>query len=98
MCRIGTHANSEAVFFLNGGYKRFHAQVGLQKGRGGSVRFFVFVDDKRVFESGMMRRNQGPKTVDVDLTGATDLRLVVDDGGNNKNADHANWADAYVTK
>jgi hypothetical protein len=94
---IGTHANSSGLFYLKGLYKRFHAEVGVQKGQPGSVRFHVFVDDKEAFSSGMMRKDEGPKTVDVDLTGAMELRLVVDDGGNGKGCDHANWADAWVT-
>lgn len=34
------------------------------------------------------------KFVNVDLTGAKTLRLVVTDAGNGINNDHADWADA----
>ncbi len=95
---IGTHANSEILFFLKGKYKRFHAEVGVQKPLPASIRFTVLADGKVVFESGMMKREHGPKAVDLDMTGVVELELVVDDGGNGKHADHANWADAYVTK
>ena len=95
---IGTHANSEVLFFLKGKYTRFHAEVGAQKPLPASIRFTVLADGKPVFGSGMMTREQGPKVVDVDVTGVDELELVVDDGGNGKHADHANWADAYLTK
>ena len=90
---IGTHANSEIVFFLNGKYQRFHAEVGTP---GGSVRFTVIADGRAVFDSGVMSRGLEPKPVDLDLSGVSEIRLVVDDGGNGKHADHANWAEAYV--
>ena len=95
---IGTHANSEILFFLNGKYTRFHADVGAQKPLPASIRFTVLADGRPVFESGMMTREQGPKVVELDVTGVDELELVVDDGGNGKHADHANWADAYLTK
>ena len=93
---IGTHANSEILFFLKGKYTRFHAEVGAQKPLPASIRFTVLADGKPLFESGVMMREQGPKVVDVDVTGVAELELVVDDGGNGKYADHANWAEAYV--
>jgi pimeloyl-ACP methyl ester carboxylesterase len=95
---IGTHANSDILFFLDGEYQRFHAEVGVQHGPRGTVRFTVFADGKAVFESGMMLREHAAQVVDLDLTGVSELRLTVDDGGNGKGGDHANWAEAYVTK
>jgi len=35
--------------------------------------------------------------IDVDVTGATILDLVVGDGGNGNGTDHADWADARLT-
>lgn len=95
---IGSHANSEMTFFLNGEYKRFYAEVGAQRGVGATIRFTVFADDESVFESGMMGKNQPPKVVDLDLSGVSEIRLVIDDGGNGIGSDHGNWAKAYVTK
>jgi len=34
--------------------------------------------------------------VDVDIAGATELRLRTTDAGDNINADHAVWADARI--
>mgnify|MGYP003705853379 FL=1 len=95
---IGSHANSEMTFFLNEEFKRFYAEVGVQQGVGASIGFTVFADDVVVYESGMMGKNQPPKVVDLDLSGVSEIRLVIDDGGNGIGSDHGNWAEAYVTK
>ncbi|KRP37059.1 MAG: hypothetical protein ABS34_04625 [Opitutaceae bacterium BACL24 MAG-120322-bin51] len=95
---IGTHANSDFLFFLNGKYKRLHAEVGVHNGPRGTVGFTVYADDQPVFESGLMLRDHAAKVLDLDVSGVIDLRLVVDDGGNGQGGDHANWCDVYVTK
>jgi cephalosporin-C deacetylase-like acetyl esterase len=95
---IGTHAPSKGVFFLGGHYKRFHAEVGIQKHQPGSLRFRVRVDKKEVYDSGVMRQNAAPKTIDLDLTGAFELELIVDNAGDNSNGDHGNWCNAYLTE
>ncbi len=42
---IGTHANSDFLFFLNGKYKRFHAEVGVHNGLGAlsALRFMPMI-------------------------------------------------------
>lgn len=90
---IATHAPSEAVFFLGGRYRSFHALAA--SGSQASVVFRVVVDDRTVFDSGMLSGGKW-KTVDADCAGAQELRLVVDDGGNGKGGDAATWIDAYV--
>ena len=35
-------------------------------------------------------------TIDLDLTGVSEIRLVIDDGGNGNGSDHGNWADAHL--
>lgn len=96
---IGTHANSECTIRLNKNAVSFHAVVGVDdetEGRG-SVRFIVHVDDKKVFDSGRMRGNAKPKTIDVDLKGAQFLTLEVEEAGDGIDHDHADWADAKIT-
>lgn len=94
---IGTHANSEIVYDVAGkGYQAFQAYVGLDREatNSGSIVFQVYVDDNKVFDSGTMRRNTSAKPVNVDLTGANKLKLVVTDNGDGNSNDHADWADA----
>ena len=92
---VGTHARSTYRLELAGGTERFQASVGLDDSAGqGSVQFVVLADGKRLFDSGVMRSNTPPKTVDVDLKGVNSLLLQVTDGGDGVNNDHGDWAEA----
>ncbi len=97
---LGTHARSVLTFNLGGGYSRFTASVGVDDetlSAPGSVIFLVLVDGVPAFQSGVMRTGDAPRAVDVDLTAAQTLELVVDDAGDGMNHDHADWADARLT-
>ena len=76
---------------------RFHAVVGVddEATDHGTVRFLVLADGRPRFDSGTMRKGAA-KTVDVDLTGAKTVRLVVEDAGDGIDNDHADWADATM--
>jgi len=54
---LGTHAPAETVFLLDGQYRSFEADAGVQwqGGQGGSVVMQVFVDDRKVFDSGVLK-------------------------------------------
>ncbi len=95
---LGTHAPGEMVFKLKGGHKRFVADVGVddQGGKTGSVVFKVLLDGKEAADSGLMKWGQPAKHIALDVTGASELRLVVTDGGNGVQGDHADWANAAV--
>jgi alpha-galactosidase len=93
---VGTHAHSSFWVQLNGGTERFSATIGVDDAAAGpgSVIFRVLADGKRVFDSGVMKTGQPPKTVSVDLRGAKVLLLQVTDAGDGNAFDHADWADA----
>jgi len=95
---LGTHANSEIIYALKGGYKTFEAEVGVddEKNGAGTVVFQVFVDDEKLFDSGVMKGKQPAKKVSVPLDGADELRLVATDAGDGINCDHADWGDAKL--
>lgn len=98
---VGSHANGEIVVELGGQFKQFQAEVGVQWVGGnapGSIVFQVFVDDKKVFDSGVMRENDPPKPVSVSVEGGDELRLVATDAGDGIINDVANWADARLTR
>ena len=98
---LGHHANGEIVFDLDGKYKTFHTEVGLQwlDGKGpGSVVFQIFVDGKKVFDSGVVRENDPPRPVTVSVEGADELRLVASDAGDGITSDCADWADARLVR
>lgn len=93
---VGTHANSVFWVDLAGGTERFLATVGVDDAANGpgSVVFKIFGDDKKLFDSGVMRPGQTPKQVEVNLTGVKRLLLLANDAGDGIAYDHADWADA----
>ena len=95
---IGTHASGLLEMRTDGNALRFRATVGVddETTGGGTVRFLVVADGKTLFDSGTLRKGDA-KTVDVDLSGAKIVRLVVEDGGDGNDNDHADWADATLT-
>ncbi|WP_028595063.1 NPCBM/NEW2 domain-containing protein [Paenibacillus assamensis] len=97
---LGTHANSEIVYKLNGQYTSFAALVGVDNevGTVGSVEFQVVVDNQVVFTSGKMHNTTEAKEVNVNLSGKNELKLIVTDGGDGINSDHADWVNARLIK
>lgn len=61
-----------------------------------SLSFEVYVDGKKVFDSGVMNINTERKHVLIPIAGASELKLVAKDGRNGNAGDHADWADAKV--
>jgi hypothetical protein len=95
---VGTHANSEIVYRLDGKYRRFQAWAGPDMATFGTMRFAVVVDGQERWKSGKMSRGDAPQHIDVDMSGAKELRLLVDDAGDNIMGDHADWADARLLR
>ncbi len=93
---VGTHAESTIYVDLDGKAEQFKAYVGVDDaaGRRGSIRFMVYGDSKRLFDSGVMKGGQEAKAVDVPLAGIRRLRLMVTSAGDGTDSDHANWAQA----
>ena len=97
---IGVHAPSAATIKLDGKAKSFRAQVGVNTdghNEQGSVEFLVTGDGKTLWRSGILRGGDAPKAVDVPLAGVRKLTLEVTDGGDGKDSDHGNWAEAVIS-
>ena len=99
---IGTHADSEIVYNLNGAYKKFEAYVGLDFNADegdyvNGVIFKVYLDkaETPAYESPVMSKYADRAYVAVDVAGVQTMRLVVDKNGDNS-GDHADWADAKL--
>jgi hypothetical protein len=90
---IATHAPSEGIFFLGGKFRTLHTLAAA--GSQATVTFQVFVDDRMVFDSGLLSGAKS-RSVDLPLENVQDLRLVVTDGGNGKGGDAGSWIDAWV--
>jgi hypothetical protein len=105
---LGTRANSTIVYHLDRQYERFRSQVGVQAAgtHGGSIVFQVFVDGGKAYDSGMTHHFDEPKTIDISVAGARELKLVV--AGADYDIDHdltnwahhdwGDWADAHLVR
>ncbi len=98
---LGVHSPSDITFNLAGQYANFVSDVGIdhETGPNGSAVFEVYGDnDTLLFRSSTLRGNGSIKRVNVDVTGMQSLRLVVTDGGDGIDDDHADWAGARLIK
>jgi alpha-galactosidase len=95
------HAPSSLTVHLPGPGKTFHAIIGVDlnehtAGGQGSVVFSVAVSGKELFRSGVMRGKEPGVPVEIDLGGAQELILQIDDAGDGISCDQADWAEARV--
>ncbi|MEU1190814.1 beta-galactosidase [Streptomyces sp. NPDC005859] len=95
---LGVHANSQIRIYLGGGCTRFTATAGVddEVGDGGSVSFQVIADGCSLATTPVVRGSDGGTDIDVDVTDARWLDLLVD-GAGDVSSDHADWADAKLT-
>ncbi|WP_349253938.1 NPCBM/NEW2 domain-containing protein [Streptomyces sp. BPTC-684] len=95
---LGTHAPSDISYYLGGACSSLGVDVGVddESTNGGSVRFQVWRDETLVADSGVRTAADPPRHLSADLKGGSKLRLVVTDGGDGINYDHADWADAKL--
>ena len=105
-------ADGDVAIDLAGHATKFVAMVGVDDGIApaaaqpgappppppapGSVVFAAWVDGKKVFDSGVMKRLDPPKPVSIDLTGAKTLVLAVVDANDGTAGDNADWAGAAI--
>jgi alpha-galactosidase len=95
------HALSKVIISLPSPGKSFTTVVGVDSnnqtsGGRGSVVFSVAINDKKSFDSGIMREGMTALPVQVDLNGAREFVIAVSDGGDGIACDQADWADAKV--
>ncbi len=96
---LGTHANSLIYYNMGANCTAFKATVGIDDDAGGSAtaQFKVYADGSLLYDSGVVTQTSAAKSVNINVTGKSDLRLVVYDAGDNINYDHADWAGAALT-
>ncbi|WP_425556012.1 NPCBM/NEW2 domain-containing protein [Kitasatospora nipponensis] len=96
---LGTNAASEIVYYLGGACTSLSTTVGVDDetyGRG-TVDFQIYKDATKVADSGLLTGTGPGAHLTADLTGAMELHLVVTDGGDGNNSDHADWAAPVLT-
>jgi alpha-galactosidase len=95
---LGVHAVSDISYYLGRACTSFSSSVGIDdETANGSVVFQVFADGTKIADSGTMTGATAAKQLSGSLANAEQLRLVVTNGGDNINSDHADWATPTIT-
>ncbi|MCX4539493.1 NPCBM/NEW2 domain-containing protein [Streptomyces sp. NBC_01565] len=96
---LGVHAPSTLAYHLGARCTALTVDVGVddESSYTGAVAFRIYRDDAVVADSGVMTTADPARRLTADLTGGQTLRLVVTDGGNGIDYDHADWAGPRLT-
>jgi hypothetical protein len=96
---LGTNSPAEVTIWLGGACSAFAADVGIddEVTQSGSVDFQILGDDRPLASSGVLHSADPATPLTADVSGVQILTLRVTDGGDNKNFDHADWANARLS-
>ncbi|WNI26278.1 NPCBM/NEW2 domain-containing protein [Streptomyces sp. ITFR-16] len=96
---LGVHADSTVEYYAGGACSTVTAQVGVddEKGDKGSVAFEIWADGTKAASTGVLTNAMAAQPLSADVSGARVVRLVVTDGGDGVDSDHADWADLRIT-
>ncbi len=96
---LGVHAASDLRFTVPAGCTTFTANIGVDSevGAHGTVSFEVWNGTTtRLYQSAVLPGGNAATSISVPITGVATLRLVVTNGGDNIDWDHADWANAKL--
>ena len=90
---IGTHANSTIKYVLGGNYRFLEGSCGLddEQSRGNKIECLIYADEKMIYDSGIFWGYLNPHYFKVSVKGIKEIKLVVKDGRDGINCDHADW-------
>ncbi|WP_206308486.1 NPCBM/NEW2 domain-containing protein [Streptomyces sp. A1277] len=96
---LGVHAASSVEYYAGGACSTVTARVGVddEKGTKGSVTFEIWADGTKAASTGVLTNAMPAQPLSADVSGARVVRLVVGDGGDGVDSDHADWADLRIT-
>jgi hypothetical protein len=98
---LGTHSHSEIIYNLSSKAARFTSDIGVDDGAAigtpGQITFEVWGDGAKLYDSGLMKPESDTKSIDIDIEGIEQLKLIVTDGGNARSFDHGDWGNAWIT-
>ena len=95
---LGQHSKSAVTYRLDKRFRRFRTTIGLDDvahGRGMAV-FLVHVDGRERFRSESHTGRRAPESIEVDVTNADTLTLIVEFGPRGDVRDYANWIDPVL--
>jgi hypothetical protein len=96
---LGTNSISDVQVYLDGRCSTFAATVGVddEVGSAGSVTFSVVADGTTLTTTPVLTGSSSSANINVPVTGAQVLDLVVGDGGDGNGNDHGDWANPTLT-
>jgi alpha-galactosidase len=96
---IGTHAVGKFLINTGGTAVSFDALAGVddENSKPGTVEFKILGDRKVLWSSGIMKQGDAAKSIHVSLKGIKKMAMLVTDGGDNINYDHADWINPRIT-
>ena len=96
---LALRSQTELVYRLPAGFNRFTALAGIDPATTatGNVRLAILADDRPLLET-EIAGNQPPQPIDVEISGAKRLKIVVDFGQNLDTGDWLNLCDAKIVK
>jgi hypothetical protein len=96
---LGTNSISDVEVYLGGHCSRFTAQVGVddEQNGAGTVTFSVVADGQNLVTTPTIRGHQAATPIDVNVSGAQVLDLIVGDAGDGNGNDHGDWAVPTLT-
>ncbi|MBT2508448.1 NPCBM/NEW2 domain-containing protein [Streptomyces sp. ISL-98] len=96
---LGVHAASTVEYYAGGKCSGVTARVGLddEAGLRGTVAFEIWADGRKAASTGTLTNVMPSQPISADVSGAQVVRLVVTDGGDGIDYDHADWADAKLS-
>jgi hypothetical protein len=96
---LAMHSRTELTYRLSEPYSKFIAVAGIDdRARpGGDLQLTIYADDRTLFE-GRISGKDAPQPLELDITGANRLRIVVDFGEDLDLADHLDLCEARILK
>lgn len=97
---LSSFAGSEIAYDLDGLYDTFSAQVGLDASanENGNAEFIVLGDGKELWRSGVLKKSDEPRPVQITITGVHKLLLRTIGTGERFRRAQADWAEPKVTR
>jgi hypothetical protein len=95
---VAVHSRSSLTYDLNGRYATFEALVGFDDASMGKGRVDcrVFADGKEIYANPDLRADAPPVKLSLPVSGAEQLRLLVDFGKGQDTGDRVIWANARL--
>ncbi len=96
---LAVRSRTELIYRLPGSVNRFTALAGIEPATAtnGAVKLAIFADDRPLIETAVTG-SQPPVPIDVQISGAKRLKIVVDYGDNLDTGDWLNLCDAKLVK